>query len=93
MWDMDSWDARILPISHWNHGIDDKTVVDMYFGIHSMLLDDKDSRIHVVILANDLRKKAGFLIDLMEQPIYYKDTFLLMLALDELYKPNVCNVF
>ena len=44
-----------------------------------------------MILGNDFGPKAGLILDLTEQRVYFKDTCLLMSALDQPYHPDVSN--
>ena len=57
------------------------------------ITDNSACWMHNVILRNDLGKKAGLIINLTEQPIYNKDMFLLLSALDQPFKPDVRHVF
>ena len=55
-------------------------------------MDDKNCRMHNVILGLDFGEKAGLLFDLTDKRVYYKDTFL-MSAVDKPYRPDVHHVF
>ena len=51
------------------------------------VLDDSKCKMHNVILGNDFGEKAGLVLDLTDHRVYYKDTFLMMSALDGGYTP------
>ena len=47
------------------------------------MMDDSACRMHNVILGNYFGVKAGLILDLTEQRVYYKDKYLMMSALDQ----------
>ena len=51
------------------------------------VLDDSTCKIHNVILGTDFGEKAGLVLDSTDHRVYYKDTYLMMSALDGGYTP------
>ena len=51
------------------------------------VLDDSKCKVHNVILGTDFGEKAGLVLDSTDHRVYYKDTYLMMSALDGGYTP------
>ena len=51
------------------------------------MLDDSKCTMQNIILKNDFGEKAGLVLDLTDHRVYYKDTYLMMSALDGGYTP------
>ena len=78
---MNPRDAGASLTCDWNRGLDDSTG-DRGFLYSFYVMDDKECQMRNVILGNDFGKRVGLIYDLANQRVYYKDTFLIMSALD-----------